>query len=274
MLTKPYLRLNGIWPCLMALLLFVALLGPLMAPYDPAIPNYRLRLSSASMMHLMGTDHLGRDILSRVLVGARASLGVSVLIATIATLLGVTAGVVSVMGGRWTDSAMTRSAEVAQTMPAFIVAVTVAAAFGPSEAGLVIALAALNWTTHARLTRGLVRSISLREHVTAARLYGVSPTQLFRRHYLPLIAPALLVTWSENWSRAVLAVSGLGFLGFGVPPPQPEWGSMLADGRSYLGVAPVVMLGPGLAIVISVLMINLFGDWLRDTVASDTPRAA
>ena len=267
-------RSDLVWPILMVVLALLAFCGPWLSVYDVAAPDYRSRLALPSVQHPLGTDHLGRDIAARVLTGARASLGMSLAIATIATLLGLLAGVIGATCGRRTDALLTRVAEIVQTLPAFVIAITVAAAFGASHVSLVVTLAALGWTTHARLVRGLVRSISVREHVTAARLYGLSPVLVFRRHYLPLITPALLVTWSENWSRAVLAISSLGFLGLGVPPPQPEWGAMLADGRSYMGSAPFVMFGPGLAVVFSVLAINLFGDWLRDGLALDEARAA
>ncbi len=267
-------RRSFVWPALIALLVLVALLGPSLTPYDVATPNYRLRLAPPTWSHPLGTDHLGRDIAARVLVGARATLGMSFAIATLATILGVAVGVLSVLAGRWGDALLTRLAEVVQTLPAFVLAVTVSAAFGASHAGLVATFVALGWTTHARLARGLVRAIATREHVLVARLHGVAPFAIVRRHFLPLIAPPLLVTWSENWSRAILAISGLGFLGLGVPPPQPEWGAMLTDGRAYMGSAPLVMLGPGLLIVTSVLTINLFGDWLRDRVSDDQSRAA
>jgi ABC-type dipeptide/oligopeptide/nickel transport system permease subunit len=262
------------WPALIGLLTLVALLGPQLAPHDVVAPNFRLRLAPPEWSHPLGTDHLGRDIASRVLAGARATLGMSFAIATLATILGVAVGILSVMAGRWADAVLTRLAEIVQTLPAFVLAVTVSAAFGASSIGIVATFAMLNWTTHARLTRGLVRSIDMREHVTVARLYALPPWLIARRHFLPLVVPPLLVTWSENWSRAILAISALGFLGLGIPPPEPEWGAMLSDGRSYMSAAPLVMLGPGLAVVISVLIINLFGDWLRDRLALDETRAA
>jgi peptide/nickel transport system permease protein len=263
-----------LWLTLISLLAFAALIGPHLAPYDVATPNYRQRLAPPSWDHFLGTDNLGRDIASRVLVGARTTLGMSFVIATAATALGLAIGVLSVIAGRWMDALLTRAAEIVQTLPAFVLAVTVSAAFGASHVGIVATFTALSWTIHARMARGLLRSIDAREHVTVAKLYGLPALQIVRRHYLPLISPPMLVTWSENWSRAILAISGLGFLGLGVPPPQPEWGAMLSDGRSYMGSAPLVMLGPGLAIVISVLVINLFGDWLRDSISSDQVGAA
>lgn len=262
------------WPALIGVLAVVAFLGPHLALHDTLAPNYRLRLAPPSWDHPLGTDHLGRDIASRVLAGAQATLGMSFAIASLATILGVAVGVFSVMAGRWADGALTRLAEIVQTLPAFVLAITVSAAFGASTGGIVTTFVVLHWTTHARLARGLVRSIDAREHVTVARLYALPPWLIMRRHYLPLVVPPLLVTWSENWSRAILAISALGFLGLGIPPPQPEWGAMLSDGRSYMSAAPLVMLGPGLAVVASVLAINLFGDWLRDRLASDDTRAA
>lgn len=267
-------RGDVVWLTLIALLALAALIGPYVAPYDVSTPNYRQRLAAPSWEHLLGADHLGRDIASRVLVGARATLGMSFVIATAATAIGLAVGIISVMAGRWADALLTRAAEIVQTLPAFVLAVTVSAAFGASEVSVMATFVALNWTTHARLARGLIRSIDAREHVTVAKLYGLPALQIARRHYLPLVAPPLMVTWSENWSRSILSISGLGFLGLGLPPPQPEWGAMLTDGRSHMGSAPLVMLGPALAIIISVLLINLFGDWLRDRTASDQVSAA
>lgn len=262
------------WLTLIVALALMALIGPYVPPYDVSMPNYRQRLAVPSWDHLLGTDHLGRDIASRVLVGARATLGMSFVIATAATVIGLAVGIISVMAGRWVDALLTRASEIVQTLPAFVLAVTVSAAFGASEVSVMMTFVALNWTMHARLARGLIRSIDAREHVTVAKLYRLPALQIARRHYLPLVAPPLMVTWSENWSRSILSISGLGFLGLGLPPPQPEWGAMLADGRSHMGSAPLVMLGPTLAIIISVLLINLFGDWLRDRTASDQVSAA
>lgn len=264
----------SVWPVMLVLVLLLALFGPAMAPYDVATPNYRLRLSAPSFAHLLGTDHLGRDIASRVLHGARASLGMSIAIATLATLIGVAVGITSGIAGGRVDAILTRLLEIVQSFPGFLIAIAVAGAFGSTHMTLIMTLAALGWAGHARLARGLVRSISAREHVIISRLHGSTEGQIIRWHYLPAIAPAVLVSWSENWSRAILAISGLGFLGLGVPPPEPEWGAMLADGRTYLGSAPLVMFGPGLAVVASALIINLFGDWLRDRVSQDDVRAA
>ncbi len=153
MTASPVLRGSVAWPALIALLALVALLGPALAPHDVAAPNFRLRLAPPGWDHPLGTDHLGRDIASRVLAGARATLGMSFAIATLAALLGAAAGVAAVLAGRWVDAALTRLAEIVQTLPGFVLAVTVSATFGASQAGIVATFVALNWTAHARLAR-------------------------------------------------------------------------------------------------------------------------
>ena len=267
-------RLHDVLPAVLLILVAIAVAGPWIAPFDPVTPDYRNRLAGISPSHLLGTDQLGRDIASRILTGARASLGMALGAATIATLVGMAAGVLgATMGGR-VDWALTRLAEIFQSFPGFIVAVAVLGAYGPSPLGIVVTLAATGWMGHARLVRGLVRSLAIRDHVVAARLYGVAPLPLVRVHMLPLMLPPIIVMWSENWSRAILSVCALGFLGLGVAPPDPEWGAMLADGRSHMGAAPLVMIGPGATILVCVLLINLAGDWMRDRVALDEVRAA
>jgi ABC-type dipeptide/oligopeptide/nickel transport system permease subunit len=263
-----------ILPMALMLLCVVAVLGPQLAPYEATAPDFRARLQGVSPAHLLGTDQLGRDTASRLLVGARSSIGLSLAVSTLAALLGCVVGLAGAAAGPRTDAALTRITEVFQSFPGFIVAVAIAGAFGPSVPGIVLTLVLTGWMAQARLVRGLTRSLMTQDYVVAARLYGVGALALAWRHLLPRLLPPVIVVWSEGWSRAILAVSGLGFLGMGTQPPHPEWGAMLADGRSYMAAAPLLMLAPGLAILLSVLTINLTGDWLRDRFAIDETKAA
>lgn len=272
--TAPWRRITSPFPLALAGLCVLAAIGPLIAPYDVTTPDFRARLTGVSSSHVFGTDQLGRDIASRLLAGARPSLGLSLVIATLATAIGVGLGALGAALGPRSDSLLTRVTEAFQAFPSFICAVAITGVFGSSTFSIIAALVLTGWMGHARLVRGLSRSIATRTYVVAARLYGVNGFTLFWRHYLPSLLPPIAVVWSEAWSRAILAVSGLGFLGLGAQPPNPEWGAMLADGRSYMSAAPLVMLAPGGAILLSVLTINLAGDWLRDRFAVDETKAA
>ena len=261
---------------LVALLVFLglAVLGPELAPADPAAVDFRARLMPPSAAHPLGTDWLGRDQLSRLLAGARASLGLALAISLGAAMLGLVIGLISAAAEQWGDRLLTRGTEVMQAFPELIAALAIAALFGPSVFNLVLALVLTGWMRYARLTRGLALAIAARDHVALARLSGLSRATILRRHILPLVLPALVVMWSGGWARSILTVSALGFLGFGIQPPAPEWGSMLLDARRYMVEAPHLMWAPGLAILLAVLSISLAGDRLRDLFPFDEARAA
>ncbi len=250
----------------------LALLGPLLAPGDPAAVNFGARMLSPSLAHPLGTDWMGRDQLSRLLDGARASLGLSLAIASGSALLGLAIGLLSATAGRWGDRLLTRGTEVMQAFPELIAAMAIAAIFGTSVLNMVLALVLTGWMRYARLTRGLALAIAARDHVALGRLAGLSHLSILRRHVLPLILPAVLVMWTGGWARSILAVSALGFLGFGIQPPAPEWGAMLLDARRYMTEAPYLIWAPGLAILAAVLAISLAGDRLRDRFPYDEVR--
>ena len=258
----------------MAGLLVLTLLGPMLAPIDPAAVNFSARMESPSLAHPVGTDWLGRDQLSRMLDGARASLGLSLAISLGSAVLGLGIGLASAAAGTWGDRLLTRGTEVMQAFPELIAALAIAALFGASVLNLVLALVLTGWMRYARLTRGLSLAIAARDHVLLARLSGLSQVAILRRHILPLILPALLVMWTGGWARSILAVSALGFLGFGMQPPAPEWGAMLLDARRYMVDAPHLLWVPGLAILFAVLSISLVGDRLRDLFPFDEVRTA
>lgn len=257
-----------------ATLFLLTLFGPYLAPFDPNAVDFRARMHPLSLAHPLGTDWMGRDQLSRLLTGARASLGLSLAISFGAACLGVALGLLSAAVGPWGDKLLTRLTEVMQAFPELVAAMAIAALFGPSIHNLVLALVVTSWMRYARLTRGLALAIAARDHVALARLAGVSRPAIAGRHILPLILPALLVMWTGGWARSILSVSALGFLGFGMQPPHPEWGAMLLDARRYIADAPHLMWGPGIAIMLSVLAISLAGDRLRDLFPQDEARSA
>lgn len=268
----------GAWDALLlsalAGLFALALLGPSLAPRDPAAADFGARMLAPSRAHPLGTDWLGRDQLSRMLDGARASLGLSLAISLGSVVLGLAVGLLSAASGRWGDRFLTRATEVMQAFPELIAAMAIAAVFGTSVFNLVLALVLTGWMRTARLTRGLALAIAARDHVALARMAGLSRAAILRRHVLPLILPALLVLWTGGWARSILAVSALGFLGFGIQPPAPEWGAMLLDARRYMAEAPHLIWAPGLAILTAVLAISLAGDRLRDRFPFDEVRTA
>lgn len=242
-------------------------LGPWLAPNDPAALDIAARLAGPSWEAPLGRDHLGRCILSRLLVGAQWSLGLSLVISLIGLGIGTLVGVVGAMTGRAGDAVTMRTADVFLAFPELVAAVVIAGVLGPGVWTLILALGAVGWMRYARVARGLCLSISARDYVVQARLAGLGPLGMLRWHYLPAVMPHLLVVWSTAWARSILAISGLGFLGFGMQPPLPEWGTMLLDGKAWIRSAPLLTLWPGLMILIWVLAINLAGDRLRDALA-------
>lgn len=243
-----------------------------LTPYNPAEADFLDRLTPPNSEHWFGTDHLGRDIGTRLIHGMVWSLGLSLAIATIGLIIGTIVGLVAARAGRLGDFALMRATDSFFAFPELVAAVAFAGLFGPSTTNLVIALSIVSWMKFTRLARSLAHGLDERDFVIQARLNGLSPLLILWRHILPNVIPSLLVLWTNSWSRTILAVSGLSFLGFGVQPPTAEWGAMLLDGKPYMQTAPHIMIFPGLAVLISVLAINLVGDRLRDMVAAqDAP---
>ncbi len=239
-----------------------------LTPYDPAQADFRNRLSAPDATNWFGSDHLGRDIATRLLHGIVWSLGLSFAIATVGLLVGTMVGLVAARSGRVADFALMRTTDSFFAFPELVAAVAFAGLFGPSTTNLVIALCIVSWMKFARLARSLAHGLDERDFVIQARLNGLSPRLILWRHILPNVVPSLLVLWTNAWSRTILSVSALSFLGFGVQPPTAEWGAMLLDGKPYMQTAPHIMIFPGLAVLVSVLAINLVGDRLRDLLAA------
>lgn len=250
------------------LLAFLAIVGPLLAPHDPTAIDIPNRLSPPGGDYLLGTDAMGRCILSRLLHGARWSLGLAFFVSVLGLVAGSLAGLVAAMAGRSADWIMMRITDTFLAFPDLVAAVVIAGVLGAGTGSLIFALTIIGWMRYARVARGIGLSLAERGFVVQAKLAGLSTASIARWHYMPALLPSLTVVWTGMFARAILGISALGFLGFGVQPPTAEWGTMLLDARIHLRSTPLQMLWPGLAIVLSVLAINLAGDAMRDSLAN------
>jgi peptide/nickel transport system permease protein len=249
---------------IMLLFVLAALLAPLISPYGPLEQNIAQSLKPPSAEHLLGTDKLGRDILSRLLYGARISLVVGAAVVAGAGLIGTLIGLAAGYLGGWADEVMMRVTDVFFAFPALILAMAIAGALGPSLQNALIAIIVVTWPVYARLVRGQVLTIKEREFILAARALGVSEPRIVLRHVLPNSLAPLLVQASFDLGAAILSVAGLSFIGFGAQPPTPEWGVMISEGRNYMATQWWLATFPALAILVVVTGFNLLGDGLRD----------
>jgi peptide/nickel transport system permease protein len=242
----------------------IAIAAPLIAPDDPTRVDALRRLAPPSADALLGTDNLGRDILSRLIWGARLSLGTAGLAALLILTIGVGLGMIAGFYGGLLDDLLMRIVDVLLAFPALILALAIAGVLGPSIMSVMIGIVAVAWADYARVMRGQVLSARERQYVEAARAIGAGNARILARHLLPNVLPPILVLASLEMGGLILAISGLSFLGLGAQPPTPEWGAMLNDGRAFIAAAPQLMVYPGLAISIVVVGFNLLGDGLRD----------
>ncbi|MEM1160963.1 MAG: ABC transporter permease [Pseudomonadota bacterium] len=252
---------------LIAIFILVAVGGPALAPHDPIAINIPERLSPPGGDWFLGTDALGRDILSRILHGARWSLGLAFVISLIGLVVGTSVGLVAALGGKLADWVVMRTTDSFLAFPELVAAVVIAGILGGGIGSLILALGVTGWMRYARVARGVGLSLQTRGYVVQARLAGMSSLSIARWHYIPALLPSLTVVWTGMFARAILGISALGFLGFGVQPPTAEWGTMLLDARIHMRSTPLQMIWPGLAVVTCVLAINLAGDALRDSLA-------
>ncbi len=250
---------------LLSIFVVCGLAAPWLAPYNPASIDLLHRLQSPSSAHWAGTDELGRDILSRLLWGARLSLAVSVTVVTVSLALGLVIGGIAGYVGRWVDTALTTFAmNTFQALPGILLAIAFAAFLGPGFTNLVLALAIGGWAGYARLVRAQVMAVREREYVDAARALGAGPLRIFFRHILPNIVQPVLVQAAIGMAGVILAEATLSFLGLGIPAPAPSWGSMINDARLHLFDSPHLVLFPAAAVAGAVLGFNFLGDALRD----------
>lgn len=247
-------------------LLLVAMLAPVISPYDPTSAIMRDAFQEPSSAHLFGTDKLGRDCFSRVIYGARASLsGVLLLVLSVFTV-GTSLGVLSGYFGGKVDMVIMRISDMMISFPGMILAIAVAGILGGSLVNAVLALTVVSWTKYARLARSMVLKIKNRDFVEAAIVNGGTPKHILWVHILPNILPLMVITAAADIGALMMELAGLSFLGFGSQPPAPEWGLMLNEGRQQLQTAPWLMIFPGLAIFVTVVIFNLWGDALRDVL--------
>ncbi|MCB9476417.1 MAG: ABC transporter permease [Deltaproteobacteria bacterium] len=249
-----------------ALIVTLALLAtaaPWVAPYDPQAIDLAADLEGPGATHWLGCDELGRDILSRLIWGARASLTVGVVSIGVSLILGLLIGGVAGYAGGAIDAVLMRVVDVLLSFPGILLAIAITGVLGPSFFNVILALTVLGWVTFARLVRGQVLSLKERDFVTAARALGASPTRVLIRHILPEVVAPVTVQATFGIAGVILAESSLSFLGLG-PQDVPTWGAMLSEGVQFLLFAPHLATWPGLAVLVTVLAFNLLGDGLRD----------
>ncbi len=248
----------------MLVALSAALLGPLATPYDPSHQELALRLAAPSRAHPFGLDELGRDILARVLAGARISFLVGLTVVSVSAVVGTLLGSLAGYFGGMVDDLISRVIDVLLAFPGLLLAIAIVAVLGPSLVNVLVALTLIGWVGYARLVRGQVLRAREFEYVQAARALGAGTLRVLWRHVIPAAVPSLVVQSTLGMAGAIIGEASLSFLGLGVQPPTPSWGTMLNGGRAHLLDAPHLTIFPGLAIVLLVLGFNFVGDGLRD----------
>ena len=255
---------------ILVVLVFVAIFANVITPYPPNEMSLADRLtppffmSEGSLSHLLGTDNLGRDILSRMIFGARVSLSVSLLVIAISSVIGTTLGMIAgYLGGRF-DAVLMRVTDAALAFPALLIALLLGVALGPAFSTVVLALSALGWAPYARMMRGEVVKLRGEDFVAQARIIGSSTARIMIKHIFPNVVNTLVVLMTMSLGLVILIEASLSFLGAGIPPPTPSWGSMVSDGRNLFAQAWWISLFPSLAIGLVVLSGNFLGDWIRD----------
>jgi ABC-type dipeptide/oligopeptide/nickel transport system permease subunit len=258
--------------CAIAVLVVLAIAAPLVSRWDPTAIALANQLQPPSLAHWLGTDLQGRDVWARLIYGARISLSVGFLSQTIALSIGLTLGLISGFYGRWVDETVMRLADVTLAFPSLLLLIALAAAFEPSLGTVLVTIGIVGWAGMARIVRGQVLVVRQLEYVQAARALGERDYRIITRHLLPNVIAPVVIAATLGVAGAIMAEAALSFLGLGVQPPTPSWGSMIAEGRELdqLRHAPWTSLSPGIAIGIAVLGFNLLGDALRDAL---DPRA-
>src|SRR3954463_13534552 len=248
------------------IVVIAAVFGPAVAPFDPATQEMALRLEGPTGMHWFGLDELGRDIFTRVLYGARISLLVGIVVVGVSATAGIALGAIAGYFGGRVDETISRIIDVLLAFPGLLLAIALVAVLGPSLTNVVLALTLIGWVGYARLVRGQVLRAREFEYVQAARALGASTTRILWHHVIPTAMPAVVVQATLGMAGAIIGEAALSFLGLGVQPPTPSWGTMLNGGRAHILDAPHLTVFPGLAIALLVLGLNFLGDGLRDRI--------
>jgi peptide/nickel transport system permease protein len=247
-------------------LVAVAVLAPALAPFSPSAQDLALRLKPPDAIHWLGTDELSRDIFSRLIYGARVTLGIVALVTLITAPVGLVVGCAAGYAGGWVDTALMRITDVFLALPRLILALALVAALGPGIGNAALAMALVAWPPYARVARAETLALRNSDFIAAARLAGAPPVRIVLRHVMPLCLASVIVRMSLDMAGVILIAAGLGFLGLGAQPPTPEWGAMIAAGRRYMLDQWWVAAMPGIAIALASLGFNLLGDGLRDVL--------
>lgn len=245
-------------------LVLIAIFAPYIAPHNPVETDVSKRLESSSSEYPLGTDHLGRCILSRIIFGTRISLSIGIVVVSLSLVIGLFIGTFSGYYGGWKDEIIMRFVDSFLAFPSLLLALGIAGLFGAGYNNLIIALIVVEWAGYARVARSSTLSIKEQDFIKACKGLGANDYHVIFEHIVPNIVTPLIIMATVGMGYTILSAAGLSFLGFGVQPPTPEWGSMLNDGKSFIRTAPHIMIFPGFAIVITVLVFNYLGDFLRD----------
>jgi ABC-type dipeptide/oligopeptide/nickel transport system permease subunit len=267
-LLKSKFFLIGAFVCLAIVLL--ALISPLIIVHSADVANLSQRLRPPDYFkngwsgHILGTDAMGQDILTRLLIGSRYSLAIAFIAVVLSAGIGIISGMVAGYYGKWVDSIIMRFADVQLSIPTMLLAITIVAIVGPSFYNLTVVLIITSWVQYARVIRGNVILVCNMEFISASRVVGASDIWIMIRQIFPNVMTQVIILGSQQVGYMVLMEAGMSFLGLGVQPPNPSWGVMIADGRNYLQVAPWMVVAPGVALMIMVMACNFLGDGLRD----------
>lgn len=257
-------RLAMVGSVLIALFLLVAIFAPLIAPYDAFSQDLYNKLQPPSWKHLFGTDDLGRDVFSRVIYGSRIEVWIIFLVSTISVAIGLLVGIVAGYFNRAVDEILMRITDMFLAFPRLVLAMAITAAMGPTLTNTIIAIALVDWTVYARLARADTIKVKTQPYIEAVRSLGASSPRIMAFHVLPMSISPVIVQLTLRMGTIILTAAGLGFLGLGAPPPTPEWGAIVADGRSHIFEQWWISTFPGLAIAVVVLGFNFLGDGVRD----------
>ncbi|NJL59537.1 MAG: ABC transporter permease [Desulfobacteraceae bacterium] len=257
-------RLAIIGMVIIFFLMIVAVLAPYIAPYHPLELDMKERLLSPSLRHPMGTDSVGRDVLSRIIHGTRISLLIAVIVVITETVVGVLVGTAAGYLGRTVDEILMRLVDILMAFPGIILSMAIMGIMGTSLINLIISMTSVGWVRYARVFRGEILSVKQEMFIESARAVGCSRMRIVIRHILPNTISPIIVLATMNMGAVIISIAGLGFLGLGVQPPTPEWGIMLSEGKPFMESACHLMIFPGLMIMLTVMAFNFLGDGLRD----------
>ncbi|MFB1097262.1 nickel transporter permease [Terribacillus sp. JSM ZJ617] len=265
-LSPKKIKKTKVWLISALLLLLIAVVSYtfLYLKHDATMTDVGNRLASPSWEHPMGTDHLGRDVLTRLLLGFRLTVGYSVIALAAAVIIGVPFGLLAGLKGGWVDRLFMRIADGFLAFPDTVIAIVLSGLLGPGIGNLLFAIVLVKWVNYARMVRSTVLTEVQKDYITIARINGLSTFTIMRKHLMPHIIGNVLVLASLDFGKIILLISSLSYIGLGAQPPTPEWGAMLNESRPYFQANPEMMIYPGLAIVAVVLVANILGDYLRD----------